>query len=83
MIEAWAPTVICLLALGTVWGGIRGHKKDTDKKINCVKAENKEYLKKESHTLLCENAALKINSHITDEFKVFKKEILDAINGGK
>lgn len=76
MIELWAPTVVCLGALGTVWVGIRSHKKDTDEKI-------KEYLKKETHILLCENAAHKINKHITEELAVVKKDILDAINGDR
>jgi len=86
MIEQWAPTVICGGALGMVWFGIRSHKKDIDKKIDCLKTGRKEceekYLKEKDHIVLCENATLKINAHTTDEIREMKKEILEAINGG-
>jgi hypothetical protein len=87
MIEAWLPTGIASGALLLVWMGIKRHKNDIDDKLKCLKLDKKEclerYRDKKEQDLMCKNTYLEINAHISEEFKGLKKEILEAINGGK
>ena len=79
MIEQWVPTIVCAGALGLVWFGIRSQKKELKDDMDDVKEGvddvRKTYLNKDSHSLLCENASLKINEHLTTELIGLKDSI--------
>ena len=72
MIEAWLPTIVAAGALGLVWFGIRSQRKELKNDVDSIKET---FLMKESHTLLCENASLKINEHLTQELTGLKDSI--------
>lgn len=76
MIEAWVPTIVSGGALGLVYFGIRSQRKELKNEVDGVKEELKEnYLETNDHTLLCENASLKINKHLTKELSGLKDDI--------
>ena len=85
MIEAWLPTIVAAGALGLVWFGIRSQKKELKDDVDDVKDDvddvRKTYLNKDSHSLLCENASLKINEHLTTELASLKDSIFGKLRG--
>ena len=76
MIEQWIPTIVCGGALGLIWFGIRGHRKEVDSDVDDVKED---YLRKDEHELRCENASLKVNEHLTAELTSFKNDIFKEL----
>lgn len=79
MIEAWIPTVVSTGALGLVWFSFRSQKNRTDKQMDDISKHQKEYLTEVKHSLLCENATLKGNEHLTKEMTMLKDEIFKEL----
>ena len=75
MIEAWVPTIVSGGALGLVWLGFRTQKTRTDNRIDDIEKNQEKYIPEEKHKLICENATLKTNEHLTAELKALKEEI--------
>ena len=75
MIEAWVPTLVSSGALGLVWFGFRTQKTRTDKRIDDIEKNQEKYIPEETHKLICENATLKTNEHLTKELTELKEEI--------
>ena len=80
MIEQWLPTMVAAGALGLVWFGIRAQKKEVKDDVDNIKEV---YLKKNDHGLLCENAALKVNQHLTEELTNLKDAIFGELRSIK
>ena len=83
MIEAWAPTIVALLALGGMFYYMKTSNERIDKEIKDIELQrevNKDlYLRKQEHTLLCENSQLKTHQHITDEITKLQDVLFKAI----
>ena len=75
MIEAWVPTIVSSGALGLVWLGFRTQKTRTDNRIDDIEEKQGKCILEETHKLICENATLKTNEHLTAELAALKKEI--------
>ena len=77
--------------LGLLWFDIRNIRKKNEnldllneKSRQAARDENFTiFLKKDDHTLLCENAGLKIKEHLSKEIKDSENRILEAIKGMK
>ena len=76
MIEAWIPSAISSGALGLVWFGFRTQKTRTDKRIDDIEEK---CILEETHKLICENATLKTNEHLSAELKALKEEIFTEL----
>ena len=79
MIEAWVPTAISTGALTFVWFSFRSQKSRADKQMDDISKHQKEYLTEVKHSLLCENATLKSNEHLTKEVTMIKDEIFKEL----
>lgn len=79
MAEAWIPSMIAVGALGLVWWGIRSGQAELTKKVDDMEDEQDEFLTEDNHTLLCENATLKVEAHITKELVSLKDEIFGKL----
>ena len=79
MIEAWIPTAVSTGALGLVWFSFRSQKNRTDKQMDEFVKNKEKYLTEPTHSLLCENATLKGNEHLTKEVTVLKDEIFSEL----
>ena len=79
MIEAWIPTAVSTGALGLVWFGFRTQKTRTDKRIDDIEEKQDKCILEETHKLICENATLKTNEHLSAELKALKEEIFTEL----
>ena len=79
MIEAWVPTMVSSGALGLVWLGFRAQKVRSDKRIDGIEKAQDKCILEETHKLICENATLKTNEHLTAELTSLKEEICSEL----
>ena len=92
--EAWLPTIVAVSALGIVFFYIRSSRTelrkdfadfqlDTEKEFGQIykkREKNEEaYLQRSEHNLLCDNATLKTNDHLTREMQALKDAIFEAL----